>query len=186
MYIVYKTTNIINGNYYIGVHRTDDEDASNYLGSGKVLIQAVEKYGRENFTRETLFSYEFAEDAFAKEAEILTDELLSLDECYNLKRGGYGGWRFVHENGLTNKNKDREHYVKMAKRRHELLGDDPEFKKRWLSSLKREPRSEETKQKISLSLSGRKRNRFWITNGKENKFHDATIPIEEGFWKGRT
>lgn len=186
MYIVYKTANVINGNYYIGVHRTDDESNSDYLGSGKVLAQAIEKYGRENFIRETLYSFESADDAFRKESEILTEELLASDECYNLKRGGYGGWGFVHENGLTNKNKSREHYVKMAKRRHELLANDSEFKQRWLASLKREPRSEETKQKISQSLSGRKRNRFWITNGKENRFHDATLPIEEGFWKGRT
>lgn len=184
MYIVYKTTNKVNGKFYIGVHRTDNPSKIDYYGSGKLLLQAIDKYGSENFTRETLFIFEESSEAFEKERELLTEDLLDSDDCYNLKKGGDGGWRYVHENGLTNKNKTRDHYVMMAKKRHEL-DNNPEFKEKWYASLRREPRSAETKEKISESLKGRKRNRFWVTNGSKNVFHDASLPIEDGFWKGR-
>lgn len=185
MYIVYKTTNLVNGKFYIGVHKTDDPNESSYLGSGKLLLQAIEKYGRLQFKRETLFSFHESLDAFEKEKELLTEELLHSEQCYNLKRGGLGGWRYVHENGLTNKNKTREHYVDMGKKMHGKYAGDQEYQQRWRASLKRGPPSEETKSKISKTLKGRKRNRFWITNGNENRFHCANLPIEEGFWKGR-
>lgn len=52
-YILYKTTNLINGKTYIGIHKTNNlEDG--YLGSGFSLIKAVKKYGKNNFKREVL------------------------------------------------------------------------------------------------------------------------------------
>lgn len=68
MFFVYKTTNIINGKYYIGVHKTYDiEDG--YLGSGTILKKAIEKYGKENFSREIL-SYHDSYDSALKEEKI--------------------------------------------------------------------------------------------------------------------
>ncbi|MFN9113277.1 MAG: hypothetical protein ACK5XN_24675, partial [Bacteroidota bacterium] len=49
--IIYKTTNLINGKVYIG---KDKHNNNHYLGSGKVLKQAIEKYGRENFIKEII------------------------------------------------------------------------------------------------------------------------------------
>lgn len=55
-HIIYKTTNLLDGKFYIGAHSTEIlEDG--YLGSGKYLKRAVLKYGRENFAREILFVY---------------------------------------------------------------------------------------------------------------------------------
>ena len=59
-YIVYETTNLINGKYYIGVHR---KNGKNYLGSGKILIYAIKKYGRDNFMREILRKFDNKKDA---------------------------------------------------------------------------------------------------------------------------
>lgn len=50
---IYITTNLINGKKYIGKRKcTFNEYDDSYLGSGKLLLQAVEKYGKSNFSRE--------------------------------------------------------------------------------------------------------------------------------------
>jgi len=56
MYIIYKTTNLINGKIYIGQHLVKNEINLDpwYLGSGTFLFKAIKKYGRDNFKREVL------------------------------------------------------------------------------------------------------------------------------------
>lgn len=46
LFIIYETTNLINGRIYIGAHKTNDINDS-YLGSGKYLLKAVKKHGIE-------------------------------------------------------------------------------------------------------------------------------------------
>lgn len=44
MWLIYKTTNTVNGKIYVGQHKTKRiEDG--YLGSGKNIQKAIEKYG---------------------------------------------------------------------------------------------------------------------------------------------
>lgn len=90
IHIVYKTTNLINQRYYVGKHTTNNLN-DEYLGSGKLLCQAVSKYGKENFKREILYIFETEADAFLKEAEIVNVDLISDPMCYNLAPGGCGG-----------------------------------------------------------------------------------------------
>lgn len=47
---IYMTINNINGKRYIGKKKYGRDD-DKYLGSGKLLKQAINKYGRENFSR---------------------------------------------------------------------------------------------------------------------------------------
>lgn len=49
-YTIYKNTNSINDKYYIGKHKTQDPN-DDYLGSGKVIRAAINKYGRDKFTK---------------------------------------------------------------------------------------------------------------------------------------
>lgn len=60
-YIVYVTTNNLNGKIYVGSHATNNLD-DGYLGSGKVLKQAIKKYGRESFSREVIATFAKAND----------------------------------------------------------------------------------------------------------------------------
>ena len=50
---IYKTTCIITGRYYIGMHSTDNLD-DGYLGSGKRLWFSINYHGKENHTKEIL------------------------------------------------------------------------------------------------------------------------------------
>lgn len=89
-HIVYLTTNTINGKKYIGKHSTNSIDFDGYLGSGKALLASLEKYGKENFTRETLYSFNNEEEAFLKESELVTQDIVLDRNYYNLTLGGFG------------------------------------------------------------------------------------------------
>lgn len=93
-YIIYKTTNKVNGKFYVGAHKTLDLN-DDYFGSGKHLLRAIEKYGIENFTKEILHVYDNADDMYNKEKEIVNEEFVSSKNTYNLKIGGFGGWDHV-------------------------------------------------------------------------------------------
>ena len=57
--IIYKTTNLINKKIYIG---KDSKNNEHYLGGGKLLKQAIKKYGRKAFKKEIIdFALNFEE-----------------------------------------------------------------------------------------------------------------------------
>ena len=79
-YIVYKIANNVNGKFYIGVHKTNNID-DNYFGSGLAIKRAIEKYGKECFTKHILHIFDNSKEAFDKEKELV---VLS-ESSYNLK-----------------------------------------------------------------------------------------------------
>ena len=85
MFILYETTNKINGRKYIGVHNREDDD---YLGSGNLLVKAVKRYGRKNFSRVILEKFETAEEAYQREGEVVTQEICDSTLYYNITLGG--------------------------------------------------------------------------------------------------
>lgn len=88
-YTVYQTTNKINGKIYIGKHITKDVN-DDYLGSGKTLKKAIEKYGKENFQKIILFVFDNKEDMTAKEREIVNETFIQETSNYNIVPGGSG------------------------------------------------------------------------------------------------
>ena len=42
---IYMTINTVNGKKYIGQHKSSEFEGNKYLDSGKILKQAIEKYG---------------------------------------------------------------------------------------------------------------------------------------------
>lgn len=89
-YIIYKTTNKIDGKIYVGSHQTTNIN-DEYLGSGKYLKRAISKYGKQNFNKEILHIFNNKQDMFDKEREIVNEEFVKDANTYNFKIGGAGG-----------------------------------------------------------------------------------------------
>ena len=83
----YKITNLINNHFYYGVHNTNNLN-DGYMGSGKRLHIAYKKYGIENFNKEILKFFNTAREAFEYEAEIVNENLINDNNCYNITKGG--------------------------------------------------------------------------------------------------
>ena len=66
MYYVYITTDLINGKKYIGVSNNKNVYYKTYyIGSGKLLKLAIQKYGRKNFKKEII--KEFNDEIHSRE-----------------------------------------------------------------------------------------------------------------------
>lgn len=90
-YTIYKTTNKITNEFYIGQHATE-ELTDGYLGSGTRLINSIDKYGKDNFTKEILFVFDTYKEMNDKEIEIVNEEFLSDPLTLNLILGGSNTW----------------------------------------------------------------------------------------------
>ena len=85
-YVVYKTTNKVNGKFYIGYHKTDNIN-DNYLGSGVILKKAINKYGASNFSKEILKVFNSSKAALSYERKMVNHE---DPLSYNMVEGGGG------------------------------------------------------------------------------------------------
>lgn len=84
MPIVYKTTNDLNGNIYVGVHTGQRKS---YLGSGDNLRRSIKNHGKHNFTRTTVFEGT-QEECLELEAFIVDAEFIARRNTYNITEGG--------------------------------------------------------------------------------------------------
>jgi len=164
-YCIYKTTNQINGKFYIGVH--DLSRSGTYFGSGKRLLQAIRKYGKENFKQEILICFETKSEAFVAEAEIVTEDLVKDRMCYNMTVGGSGG---AIRKGQTN---SKEHNNKI---RSSLMGNingsgrrSEKVRAKISNARKGMKFSEETRHKMSES------HKKWWDTKKEQKENCVSI-----------
>lgn len=86
--IIYITVNKVNGRKYIGQHKCKTDNDS-YLGSGKALLSAIKKYGRDNFERHTLYKAETEEELDQKEVEFISAFMATeREQYYNINEGG--------------------------------------------------------------------------------------------------
>lgn len=98
-FILYKTTNTVNGKVYIGIHKTNNLN-DGYLGSGLALLESIEKYGKENFKREILEFCKSYEELIEIE-KIYVDESWVKDKSnYNLKTGGQSSGLLSNESKI--------------------------------------------------------------------------------------
>lgn len=90
---IYITTNNVNGKQYIGKRVYDSEGRwESYLGSGILLTRALNRYGRENFSRQIIDTAESEEDLREKERYWISFyNATESDSFYNIASGGDGG-----------------------------------------------------------------------------------------------
>lgn len=119
MHYIYITTNLINGKYYIGKHKGEIDDK--YLGSGIILKQAIEKYGRVNFEKEVIVICSTEEEVNTWEKKIIKENLTD-PKCYNIAPGGEGGYTIKHFSE-EERQKVRQ---KASKSYKQYLADHPE------------------------------------------------------------
>ncbi len=155
-YVVYKTVNKLNGKIYVGLRRLDLEKG--YLGSGKLISSAVDKYGITAFDREILCVCVSRNDADDKEKTYINS--LSANDRnigYNIAKGGNGGDTFTHN---PNKEKIRTQCSLNSKKLHAdgILGIF----------------SEESKFKMSKSAKAR-------SKPNRTKIYQLTSPVGTKF-----
>lgn len=91
---VYKTTNLIDGKIYVGQHMSPVFD-ERYLGSGRLLWDVIEKYGKDAFTCEVVCWCRTPDELNEFEIKYIAE----FDSCnpeigYNLASGGvWNGFR---------------------------------------------------------------------------------------------
>lgn len=92
IYTVYKITNIINNKIYIGSHKQlDNEALYKYMGSGIQIGHAIKKYGKSNFNKEILYTFNNEKDMFDKEEYIVNEKFVKRLDTYNIITGGSSG-----------------------------------------------------------------------------------------------
>lgn len=88
---IYKTTNKINNKVYIGKHESSIYDPR-YLGSGVILLKALNRYGTDAFTNEVLLEAETIDELNDAEKRLISEYKTQYgDNCYNIAEGGTGG-----------------------------------------------------------------------------------------------
>ena len=86
-YLVYKITNLLDNKIYIGAHATYNVN-DKYMGSGRLIKEAIKKEGRKSFIKEILFEFDTKEEMLAKEKELVTKEFCIREDTYNRIEGG--------------------------------------------------------------------------------------------------
>jgi group I intron endonuclease len=151
-FYLYEIKNTTNGMIYVGVHKTKNLN-DGYMGSGKIIRQAIAKSGKENFSK-TILEY-FEDEASMREAErhYVNAEFLQRTDVYNIVLGGGCGWRYVNDLGIPKKPRSEEHKAKQSKR---MLENYPEALREAVRRGAKKPKSEEQKRKVSEAMKGRK------------------------------
>ena len=206
-YTIYKITNILNNKYYIGMHKTSNLN-DGYMGSGKLIKRAIEKYGFKFFSKEYLFIFDNEEDMKNKEKELVILE----SNSYNLCLGGQGGFSYINslpeKSNYSKKNVIKLHSTKKHLESLEFIKNSEILEKKRLDNLRKSLSSKENikftfagkchsvktkkvmseKAKSRIGIKNPSFGSFWITDGINNKKikkEQLDFYITQGYYKGR-
>lgn len=137
---IYRTHNKINGKMYIGQKTSSVFLGERYLGSGKYLWRAINKYGSKNFKVELLEEVNGnQEDLDEREIYWISHyNAVESDMYYNLQKGGSGSVKGSKLSEETRR-KISENHADMSGSNNPFYG---------------EKHSEETRKKMSVTRKG--------------------------------
>jgi hypothetical protein len=99
MHYLYKIKNKLNGKIYIGIHSTENID-DGYMGSGKLIVKSIKKYGKDNFTKTILEYCDSRESVIELEKKVVNQKFVDRRDTYNTTIGGSGinsSWKKSNE-----------------------------------------------------------------------------------------
>jgi group I intron endonuclease len=156
--IIYKTTNLINGKFYDGQDINDDK---NYYGSGVMILNAMKKYGKINFKKETLEKCSDIKELDEKEIFWIKElNVTNRKIGYNICEGGLSYRNMKGENNpMFGKHLSEETKQKIReKRKLQKMSDEQKQKLREKWSGDENPgknKTPETIEKISQNRKGK-------------------------------
>lgn len=208
---IYITTNIINGKKYIGLCTRDDD---NYLGSGKLIKDAIKKYGKKNFTRKILERCDDFETLCEREMYWIEKYNAVQDKnFYNLSYGGSSGdsklmkeyWRSMTPEERKKSRNWKPHFLNLDQSGEKHISKiDPDWKEKVSKAVKNTWNNytpDEKKKRLgnfgkNYDKSGKnnpmygrsavtEKNLKWYTNGVDNIYvTEGTQPSD--YRRGRT
>lgn len=203
IHYLYKTTCLITGRYYIGIHSTCNlEDG--YMGSGKRLRYSLRKHGKSNHKREILEFFDSRELLIEAEKLAISADMVTDTNCMNLMSGGTGGYicltveqkerhRNACINWLTEKWKD-EKYATDRTNESRARFKQKKYKDLFTYDWTGKQHSEETKKLMSDKAKAKtpeqnsQNGTCWITRNGENKkikVEDFDSYVSDDWIKGR-
>ena len=202
-HFTYKTTNLINGRYYLGMHSTNRID-DGYLGSGKRLYYELNKYGRDNFKFEILEQFDSREELVQAEKELVNEQVLKDISCLNMVIGGSGGnvgtggehlggdcWAAANKYWKTEEGRKRK--IEIGKQTQKIQAEKG-LHKTWKDNYswkgkKHKPETiekmKESKKNYGKGEANSQHGTCWITNERENRKIRKSDIIPEGWRLGR-
>lgn len=160
-HFIYKTTNIVNTKFYIGMHSTSNlEDG--YLGSGTMLAKSIRKYGKENFKIEILEWYDNRDTLRLREKYLVNEDLLSDPLCMNIKiggeRGNYGV-KIINRKSSPLSESHKENISKSCEGKAGKYEKTEDHKQKLREANLGKTQTEETKAKRGESVK-----EYWLSN----------------------
>lgn len=147
-YYIYLTTNLVNGKQYIGKHKGLLND--DYIGSGIAISAAIDKYGKQNFTKQILCICQTEKECNEKEKFFIeTYNAVKDKNFYNIANGGQGGYVTAGYTQEQRKLVNKKISVSNSSENHHMYGKH---------------HTEETKEKLrEASL------RYWTEDKKKER-----------------
>ena len=150
---IYETTNLVNGKKYIGQHKSKTFDLD-YYGSGKIILQALKKYGVENFKCSVIEWCSSRKEANERERYwIAYYNATKSSIFYNISDGGNNYAGMLQKDMKEIRAKMRKAHLGEKNHRYGVIPSE-ETREKIRKSLTGKTASEETKKKQSESHSG--------------------------------